>query len=624
MIVVFSGYNQRAVIAFLRTLNKNRIDNFVIIASSKRDTIFKTSYSLKVVYTRKSGQLDLNEIIEVIDDVYKESNEKCLIAPSTEALNRFLLEHRSRLKEHGCIIPLVERKLYEEISDKEAFGKLCMESGILVPDAIQIPDKFTRPFVAKPKKYIFNNEKIYTPYIITCEEEYTKFKELRVENEFYYQEYIWGESYYLLFYFARNGKCYKLSQENYAQQPEGKSIVIAAVSDIHEENICTEYKKLFDKLQYHGFVMIELRKEKDKYFMIEANPRFWGPSQLFCDAGYNFFEIFLEEYGYIEQAQDNWEEYNKNAVYLWSGGIRKNSLSDCDIVWLGEGKKNFNKSKSEFYKNDIYCRSDTINIYRCECRGNGMEEKIEHLKKLYMNSSKHSNYQILPSNLVNILDTADLVINTRYEQERLEYIKDKIDFNKKKVLDIGGNSGFFSFESCNAGADRVDYFEGNIVHADFVKEAVEMLKLEDKIRIFPEYFGFYGKRERYHIILLLNVIHHLGDDFEDNVLHLDKAKEKMLECINAMALYTDYMIFQMGYNWCGDKRKSLFDFGTKSEMIDFISKGTKACWNIVNIGVADNKKGKVGYYDLDNNNIMRRDDLGEFLNRPIFIMKSST
>ena len=30
-------------------------------------------------------------------------------------------------------------------------------------------------------------------------------------------------------------------------------------------------------------VMIEIRINKENYYMIEANPRFWGPSQLFVD-----------------------------------------------------------------------------------------------------------------------------------------------------------------------------------------------------------------------------------------------------------------------------------------------------------------------------------------------------
>ncbi len=39
MLVIFSGYNQRAVIAFLRVLTINRICDYVIIASGKKRII---------------------------------------------------------------------------------------------------------------------------------------------------------------------------------------------------------------------------------------------------------------------------------------------------------------------------------------------------------------------------------------------------------------------------------------------------------------------------------------------------------------------------------------------------------------------------------------------------------
>lgn len=52
IVIVFSGYNQRAVISFLRTLEKNTIC-YAIIASSAQDTIFQSSYADKVEYVRK-------------------------------------------------------------------------------------------------------------------------------------------------------------------------------------------------------------------------------------------------------------------------------------------------------------------------------------------------------------------------------------------------------------------------------------------------------------------------------------------------------------------------------------------------------------------------------------------
>ena len=61
-VIIFSGFNQRAVIAFIRTLEKLSVD-YAIIACTKNDTIFKTKYKNKVITTRQVLQLDLNDII---------------------------------------------------------------------------------------------------------------------------------------------------------------------------------------------------------------------------------------------------------------------------------------------------------------------------------------------------------------------------------------------------------------------------------------------------------------------------------------------------------------------------------------------------------------------------------
>ena len=47
--------------------------------------------------------------------------------------------------------------------------------------------------------------------------------------------------------------------------------------------------------------MVEVKHLSNKNYMIEANPRFWGPSQLFVDAGINLFEAFLVDNGLLNK-----------------------------------------------------------------------------------------------------------------------------------------------------------------------------------------------------------------------------------------------------------------------------------------------------------------------------------
>jgi hypothetical protein len=247
----------------------------------------------------------------------------------------------------------------------------------------------------------------------------------------------------------------------------------------------------------------------------------------------------------------------------------------------------------------------------------------EKLKRLYQSTSKHSNYQILPDSLKEYIDTDDLTIHSRFEYERMQFISSQLDFSGKKIVDIGGNTGYFSFQSITERANEVIYIEGNKEHAEFVRYAVEDLELN--IKVYNKYVHFDGVYDFYQgtdIVLLFNVIHHLGDDFGDKSLSMEKAKEKMKASINYFYNKTKFLVLQKGFCWKGDRNLLLFEKGTKKEMIDFIKEATSENWDILTIGIAEEQNGETTFNLANENNIERNDSLGEFRNRPIFILKN--
>ena len=247
-------------------------------------------------------------------------------------------------------------------------------------------------------------------------------------------------------------------------------------------------------------------------------------------------------------------------------------------------------------------------------------KKIEQLKLMYANTSKHSNYQIIASDLDEFLSNGDVDIKSRNEKIRLDYFLENIDIKGKTILDIGGNTGYFSFEFLSRGAKSVDYYEGNKEHAKFVQIASEVLKRDNQINIYSEYY-FFDKNDKFDIILLLNVLHHLGDDFGNDELSKEKALIKMVEHLNHILTQTDTLVFQLGFNWKGDISLPLFENGTKKELIDFIRINLDSKYEISKIGIAEDVKNVILFNDLNNRNIERNDAIGEFLNRPIFIIK---
>ena len=610
MIIVFSGYNNRAVIAFLRVLERNSLQ-YSIIASGNHDFLFFTNYSRHIKAVRQNKDLNLDEMISLISNI-KSIEQSVLIAPTNEYLNRFCLKYREELSKLNCYIPLVDSDIYSIVSDKYSFAQLCKKHGICIPEDISDFSNIDR-IVVKPKTYISSDNHIYSPFVINSSLEYETFISSHDQNDFIFQEYIpGGESIYLLLYVMRNGEIYSFSQKNLCQQAGGKSITSACGSNYHlsEDNV-SKYVDILKDIGFHGLIMIEIRLYNGKEFMIEANPRFWGPSQLFVDAHKNFFECLLYEYGYIEKINDFLNDDPGFITYYWNGGMGDQNFPNEKLKWHSDGKNIFMNNINDFMENEIYKRNDTMDIYY-----------IEKLKNLYLQSSKHSQYQSLPHSLMKYFASQDLPIHSRFEDERSKYIYSNIDVKNKKVLDIGGNTGFFTFSSYDLGASEVDYYEGNKTHAEFVRVASDLIKAS-KINVFPEYYRFdKNNKTIYDVVFNLNVLHHLGDDFgvEKNI---DNAKKSIIQYLNNMSYYARLMVFQMGFNWMGNRNLCLFDRGLKKEMIDFIKEGCNTNWNIVSIGIAEKDSDQhVIYNNINSSNILRNDSYGEFLNRPIFIMKS--
>lgn len=241
-----------------------------------------------------------------------------------------------------------------------------------------------------------------------------------------------------------------------------------------------------------------------------------------------------------------------------------------------------------------------------------------------MQQSKHSNYQVLPKRLRPYLDEQNIITKTRYEEKRLNYLTNKLDFSDKTLLDIGGNTGFFSFELLEQGVKEVVFYEGNTTHAEFVKIAAKILGLSDQVIVNNSYLDIktFCPKKQIDVTLLMNILHHFGDDYGNKKTTIDEAKLEIARNLQKMAKFTRYLVFQLGYNWKGNTQLPLFKEGTKKEQVDFVRDITLASWNIVSIGIPEQSQEGFEYKELSENNMDRCDEFGEFLNRPLFILKS--
>ena len=242
------------------------------------------------------------------------------------------------------------------------------------------------------------------------------------------------------------------------------------------------------------------------------------------------------------------------------------------------------------------------------------------LRALYDAQSKHSSYQLIHPTLLPLLGDASGLPAGKLEEQRQRYFERAVPMADRTVLDIGANTGYFSFAALQSGARRVRSQEGNAAHAHFIEAAARELGVADRLEVVPAYFNFEPQAdERFDVALCLNVVHHLADDFGDSALTIAQARDQMLVAINAMTAWTRTLVLQVGFNWKGDRHRPLFEGGEKAALIDFVRAGTASHWRIEEIVVADPRVGGE-FVPVDAGNLPRNDAVGEFMNRPLFVM----
>lgn len=260
------------------------------------------------------------------------------------------------------------------------------------------------PFVAKPKSNISKEGKVLYPYLVREEWDRARFLDEADPEEFYLEEFVLGENWYLLYYFSADGTYVKGAQRNFLQQGMGKSVVLARAMDYPEPEVEQAFAKRLSADGYRGFIMVELRRTSSgKAVTIEANPRCWGPFQLTRDADMGLFEII--HHGPWRSAGKR-EAFRPDRVLLVAGWLYTSVAQ-----WKGLGStcgadpsdRPIGKIPRERHLRPqrlvvmLYVRSlQTLTTKAILRRMEGREQAKQVLKERYAELSKHAHYQTVP------------------------------------------------------------------------------------------------------------------------------------------------------------------------------------------------------------------------------------
>lgn len=359
--VIFSGANERAIIASCRYFISNKI-RFSIISRPAGDKVTSTSYRRYIHAIRKQDELDIEDMLHCVKEITKKfPTDKLMLLPTAESINRIYLNFRQRFITTGLHSDLCDEETYMLISNKSSFIALLESFGLEAPKQINDPCELDIPFVAKPLREFSqqSGEKLY-PELILDNYGLSKHQKIKNKSDYFYQKYIDGASYYFLMRVNKDGTAQICYQRNLLQQANGKSMIAAQACDCPDLLFEQRIIDAFTSVDFYGLVMVEIMISEGKSWVIEANPRLWGPFQLAIQQGMSPVDNLV-----------NSKKENKNTSnYLWLNGLIE--------TWVKGGKVRdyFSLNESSLFfilksiPGDIYLHRDTWRLFFLELRKN--------------------------------------------------------------------------------------------------------------------------------------------------------------------------------------------------------------------------------------------------------------
>ena len=259
------------------------------------------------------------------------------------------------------------------------------------------------------------------------------------------------------------------------------------------------------------------------------------------------------------------------------------------------------------------------------------------LLERYNDGSKHSIYQNIPSFIEAELQLNPKLDNLwRSDTPRWNLLKDFFRENPfSNVADVGANTGYFSFNFAREfPGSKVTALELNENHADFIKKLADYFEVRnvqskcekitlENVKNFPVH----------DVILYMNIAHHIGHDFNPEVSNKNTLDKDITSILSGLSKKCTWMVFQMGYNWGGNKQKPIIELNDDLKKFSW----TKDIFDNSGFEVAQTSIAtKVGevmeYREIDiavsdeqlqqQLNDLKVEENSEFFRRPFFILRS--
>lgn len=360
-IVICADLNLRASIAVMRALKHEDVD--LIIGVSGLFSAFLTAPSLcgrlelfkkMWIYNSKSEEL----FIKSLGTLGSTSPVPLLFFPMGEKVLRWVIKNRLSLRDSNVIVPNHEIKDYERVSDKYSFIELCRDFKLDVPDEFsEVPNSYRSPYVIKARKITWGKHNVLeAPALINSVSAHQYIQKKKLNSAAHiFQEYISGPSFYYCVLYSDGNRILRFVQQTIIQQPGGKSVVCAAPSSL-PQLVTDSIDNIFKSINWSGVLMVELKQSGDKFYIIECNPRLWGPLQCAVDNGVNF-PLMLYKLMVGKEIEQGTERLIFHRGFIWVWGLIDG------IFHLFSSKTGFQfypLKVSQFKFSDVWFRRDSL------------------------------------------------------------------------------------------------------------------------------------------------------------------------------------------------------------------------------------------------------------------------
>ncbi len=277
-----------------------------------------------------------------------------------------------------------------------------------------------------------------------------------------------------------------------------------------------------------------------------------------------------------------------------------------------------------------------------------MAVNLQELEKLYFDGTKHAVYQNIPAFVQQALGySVELDETWRGDSARYKNLLAHMDFTRLDVLgDIGANTGFFSLSLAHRFSHLTVYaYEANPNHHRFITAIKNQFSLQNvQVKNLFVDLSHIDALGRHDCLLNYNVLHHAGVDFDQGLVTPETFSEYAAAYLKKMRTKAACMVFQMGFNWGGNKAKPLVPVQDDAGKVLFMAKiFRQSGWEIDKIFTV-RQQGVFEYFAMEPEIILRLNDnpstaeaavreyyarydlpaFSEFYRRPLFYLSAES